>query len=97
MKAEQINEGMTVEKKDLAQLSHIKERTKNKEAIAKYVLGNVNNKTYLSVSFVNAAHRQRTDDRAEQTPKIIHRGLGQGDLAHSLLPNSDEGAGFSAK
>jgi hypothetical protein len=64
MKAEQINDEIKVEKRQLAYLWHIPQRTKNKAAIAKHVLENVNNKTYLSVGFLNAAHTPRTLDRA---------------------------------
>lgn len=49
MKSEQINEEVTVTNRQLAHLWHIRERVKNKDAIAKHVLDNVNQKTYLSV------------------------------------------------
>ena len=93
MKAEQINDEIKVENRQLAHLWHIKERTKNKEAIAKYVLDHVNLKTYLSVGFVNAAHPQRTFDRTGQTPQVEHRGSSQSYLVHTFLPKPDERAG----
>lgn len=62
MKSEQINDEVQVTNKQLAHLWHIKERVKNKDAIAKHVLDNVNLKTYLSVLFCHAAHPKRIDD-----------------------------------
>ena len=49
MKAEQINEEVCVENRQLSHLWHIKQRVKNQAAINKHVLDHVNPKTYLSV------------------------------------------------
>lgn len=69
MKSEQINDEIQMTNKQLAHLWHIKERVKNKDAIAKHVLDNVNNKTYLSVQSVHSAHQKGTDDRADPKNK----------------------------
>ena len=52
MKAEQINEEVKVEIKELAHLWHIKERLKDKSALNKHIMRNVNHKTYLAVTRV---------------------------------------------
>lgn len=49
MEAEQLNEEINVNTKQLAHLWHIKKRVKNQGELIKHVLKNVNLKTYLSV------------------------------------------------
>jgi hypothetical protein len=50
MEAEQLNEEIKVNNKQLAHLWHIPQRVKNQGALTKHVLKNVNMKTYLSVN-----------------------------------------------
>lgn len=62
MKGEQLNEEVRVTNKQLAHLWHIKERVKNKAAVAKHVLENVNFKTYLGVRSPHPAYQARVAD-----------------------------------
>ena len=70
MEAEQINEEVKMTIKDLSHLWHIKKRIKNEGAIAKHVLENINEKTYLSVYSSEKAHQERAHDTAGQKKQV---------------------------
>lgn len=69
MKAEQINEEVRVETRQLAHLWHIKQRAKNSAAMVRHVLDNVNQKTYLSVVSSHKHIRRELMIEPERRPK----------------------------